>query len=92
MHPREEVVDERTEVLIAKRLALGLGRAPEHAIRDGRTVRSGEPRVVSQRLQFVHLTEDGAALDGGPTSSTTMRAPVSPLPKPGKGGASVPPR
>src|SRR5216684_1558873 len=38
----------------------------EHAIRDGRTVRSGEPRVVSQRLQFVHLTEDGAALDGGP--------------------------
>lgn len=33
MHPREEVVDERTEVLIAKRLALGLGRAPEHAIR-----------------------------------------------------------
>jgi uncharacterized protein DUF3883 len=38
----------------------------EHAIRDGRTVRSGEPRVISQRLQFVHLTEDGAALDGGP--------------------------
>jgi len=38
----------------------------EHAIRDGRTVHSGEPRVVSQRLQFVHLTEDGAALDGGP--------------------------
>src|SRR5713101_3227828 len=38
----------------------------EHAIRDGRTVRSGEPRVVSQRLQFVHLAEDGAALDGGP--------------------------
>jgi hypothetical protein len=37
----------------------------EHAIRDGRTVRSGEPRVISQRLQFVHLREDGSALDGG---------------------------
>jgi superfamily II DNA or RNA helicase len=37
----------------------------EHAIRDGRTVRSGEPRVISQRLQFTHLKEDGSALDGG---------------------------
>jgi superfamily II DNA or RNA helicase len=38
----------------------------EHAIRDGRTVKSGEPRVVSQRLQFIHLREDGVASDGGP--------------------------
>jgi SNF2 family DNA or RNA helicase len=38
----------------------------EHAIRDGRTVRSGEPRVISQRLQFIHLREDGSASDGGP--------------------------
>jgi superfamily II DNA or RNA helicase len=38
----------------------------EHAVRDGRAVRSGKPRAISQRLQFVHLTEDGAALDGGP--------------------------
>jgi len=37
----------------------------EHAIRDGRTVKSGEPRVVSQRLQFTHLSEDGSAADGG---------------------------
>src|ERR1700675_4151724 len=37
----------------------------EHAIRDGRTVRSGEPRVISQRLQFTHLKEDGSAVDGG---------------------------
>ena len=37
----------------------------EHAIRDGRSVRSGEPRVISQRLQFIHLHEDGTALDGG---------------------------
>jgi Protein NO VEIN, C-terminal/Helicase conserved C-terminal domain len=37
----------------------------EHAIRDGRTGRTGEPRVISQRLQFIHLKEDGSAVDGG---------------------------
>lgn len=38
----------------------------EHAIRDGRTARSGEPRVISQRLQFLFLKPDGTAIDGGP--------------------------
>jgi superfamily II DNA or RNA helicase len=38
----------------------------EHAIRDGRTGRSGEPRAISQRLQFIFLKEDGNAVDGGP--------------------------
>jgi hypothetical protein len=38
----------------------------EHAIRDGRTGRSGEPRAISQRLQFILLKEDGTAVDGGP--------------------------
>jgi hypothetical protein len=37
----------------------------EHAIRDGRTSRTGEPRVISQRLQFIHLKQDGSAVDGG---------------------------
>lgn len=37
----------------------------EHAVRDGRSVRSGEPRVVSQRLQFMLLGKDGTATDGG---------------------------
>ena len=37
----------------------------EHAIRDGRTARSGEPRVISQKLQFVLLDERGGARDGG---------------------------
>lgn len=37
----------------------------EHAIRDGRTARAGEPRVISQRLQFVLMAEDGSAVDGG---------------------------
>ena len=31
----------------------------EHAVRDGRVARSGEPRVISQRLQFIHLKADG---------------------------------
>ena len=38
----------------------------EHAIRDGRSGRTGEPNVVSQRLQFIYLKEDGSAFDGGP--------------------------
>jgi superfamily II DNA or RNA helicase len=38
----------------------------EHAVRDGRTMRSGEPRAISQRLQFLFLEEDGSAVDGGP--------------------------
>jgi superfamily II DNA or RNA helicase len=37
----------------------------EHAVRDGRIARSGEPRVISQRLQFIHLKADGTAADGG---------------------------
>lgn len=38
----------------------------EHAVRDGRAARSGEPRVISQRLQFVALREDGTAIEAGP--------------------------
>jgi hypothetical protein len=38
----------------------------EHAIRDGRQSRQGEPRAISQRLQFILLGEDGSAEDGGP--------------------------
>lgn len=38
----------------------------EHAVRDGRITRSGEPRVISQRLQFILLCEGGTAEDGGP--------------------------
>ena len=49
----------------------------EHAIRDGRVAKSGEPRVVSQRLQFIHLQEDGAAADGGPAPYLDCR-PITP--------------
>lgn len=38
----------------------------EHAIRDGRTGRNGQPRLISQRLQFVGLGEDGRTIDAGP--------------------------
>lgn len=37
----------------------------EHAIRDGRSARSGEPRVISQKLQFVLLHEKGGERHGG---------------------------
>jgi superfamily II DNA or RNA helicase len=38
----------------------------EHAVRDGRVAKSGEPRAISQRLQFILLDQAGAAEDGGP--------------------------
>ncbi len=38
----------------------------EHSVRDGRATKGSEPRVISQRLQFVSLGEDGSARDGGP--------------------------
>jgi superfamily II DNA or RNA helicase len=49
----------------------------EHAVRDGRTTRSGEPRVISQRLQFVFLREDGGAVEGGPAPYLDCR-PITP--------------
>jgi SNF2 family DNA or RNA helicase len=49
----------------------------EHAIRDGHTAKSGEPHVVSQRLQFIYLKEDGTAVDGGPAPYLDCR-PVTP--------------
>jgi superfamily II DNA or RNA helicase len=45
----------------------------EHAIRDGRNTRSGEPRTISQRLQFLFLKEDGSATDGGPAPYLDFR-------------------
>jgi superfamily II DNA or RNA helicase len=37
----------------------------EHSIKDGRIGRNGRPRVISQRLQFVYLDQQGQAVDGG---------------------------
>lgn len=49
----------------------------EHAVRDGRSARSGEPRVVSQRLQFIQLQENGTAIDAGPAPYLDRR-PITP--------------
>ena len=56
---------EATRVLITLR----------HAIRDGRTTRHGKPQLISERLQFVWLDEDGRAVDGGPAPYLDCRAP-----------------
>ncbi len=59
------------------------GQAPrllvylEHCIRDGRVAKSGEPRGISQRLQFIELREDGETLDGGPAPYLDYR-PITP--------------
>lgn len=62
------LVDEADEVQ-APRLLVYL----EHAVRDARTTRSGEPRAVSQRLQFILMKEDGSAVDGGPAPYLDFR-------------------
>jgi len=71
-----DVVLERFQPLLSQGSVLvdeaDEGQAPrllvylEHAVRDARTTRSGEPRAVSQRLQFILMKEDGSAMDGGP--------------------------
>jgi superfamily II DNA or RNA helicase len=48
----------------------------EHAVRDGQSAKSGEPRVISQRLQFIFLKDDGSAIDGGPAPYLDCR-PIS---------------
>lgn len=56
----------------------------EHAIRDGRPGTSGAPRVISQRLQFVGLREDGTSFDCGPAPHLDLRPPRdSELPRTG---------
>lgn len=37
----------------------------EHAVHDARFVADGQPRVVSRRMQFVEVTEDGTVADAG---------------------------
>ena len=49
----------------------------EHAIRDGRSGRAGQPRAISQRLQFILLKEDGSAVDAGPAPYLDFR-PIKP--------------
>ena len=45
----------------------------EHAIRDGRQSKRQEPRVVSQRLQFVYLDSNGSSVDAGAAPYLELR-------------------
>ncbi|MGJ4924378.1 helicase-related protein [Bradyrhizobium oligotrophicum] len=55
------------------------GRGPrvlvtlEHAIRDGRPGRNGQPSIASRRMQFVMLDEHGNAQDAGPAPYLDFR-------------------
>lgn len=62
------LVDESDESQVARLLVY-----LEHAVRDARNTKSGEPRAVSQRLQFIFLKEDGSATDGGPAPYLDFR-------------------
>jgi superfamily II DNA or RNA helicase len=48
----------------------------EHAIQDARTDRAGNRRVVSRRLQFVEVGQDGAAKNAGPAPYLDYRPPT----------------
>ena len=56
---------ETTRVLIVLR----------QAIRDGRKSRHGKPQLVSERLQFVWIDEEGRAFDAGPAPHLDCRGP-----------------
>jgi hypothetical protein len=49
----------------------------EHAIRDGRPGRHGQPSVVSRKMQFVMIDETGRTRDAGPAPYLDFR-PISP--------------
>jgi superfamily II DNA or RNA helicase len=67
------LVDEADEHGLAPRVLITL----EHAIRDGRSGRNGQPSVVSRRMQFVMLDETGNAQDAGPAPYLDFR-PLKP--------------
>ena len=45
----------------------------EHAVRDGRPGRNGQPSVVSRKMQFVMIDEVGKTLDAGPAPYLDFR-------------------
>jgi superfamily II DNA or RNA helicase len=49
----------------------------EHAIRDARTDRAGNRRIVSKRMQFVEIDADGLASNAGPAPYLDYR-PLTP--------------
>jgi hypothetical protein len=67
------LVDEANEHSLGPRVLVTL----EHAIRDGRPGRNGQPSVVSRRMQFVMLDGQGNAQDAGPAPYLDFR-PLQP--------------
>ncbi|WP_407194612.1 helicase-related protein [Bradyrhizobium sp. STM 3566] len=67
------LVDEADEGRASARVLVTL----EHTIRDGRPGRNGQPSVVSRKMQFVMLDEQGHALDAGPAPYLDFR-PLQP--------------
>jgi hypothetical protein len=67
------LVDEADERGLGPRVLVTL----EHAIRDGRPGRHGQPSVVSRRMQFVVIDEQGRTLDAGPAPYLDLR-PLKP--------------
>jgi SNF2 family DNA or RNA helicase len=63
------LVDEVNEHGLGPRVLLTL----DHAIRDGRPGRNGQPRVVSRRMQFVMIDDHGKAQDAGPAPYLDFR-------------------
>lgn len=45
----------------------------EHDVRDGRTLASGKPNIISSRLQFVAIGPDGTATDAGIAPHLNLR-------------------
>ncbi len=48
----------------------------EHAIQDARTDHAGNRRVVSKRMQFVEINQQGEALNAGPAPYLDYRPPT----------------
>ncbi len=48
----------------------------EHAIQDARTDRAGNRRVVSKRMQFVEVDQEGNATNAGPAPYLNYRPPT----------------
>jgi superfamily II DNA or RNA helicase len=46
----------------------------EHAIRDARPGRHGQPSIISRRMQFVVIDEQGKAVDAGPAPYLDLRS------------------
>jgi hypothetical protein len=67
------LMDEANETGSVPRVLVTL----EHAIRDGRPGRHGQPSIISRRMQFVLIDEQGKAVDAGPAPYLDLR-PLQP--------------